>query len=346
MIAYLLTGVVVTTGLIASVLIDDFKKYENERKIINTAQDISEQNNTLNKIVSLDSAISKGEVNNNLSNSKLLANKPMAMKIVSFENGKKEKDIVNRYASAAKIILKDSPNANINCSVLASTNLITVEECETVHEKNYNFYHKLDNGNIAYQVEDNNVKKYVSEIEAHKYNLKIDDVSGANNKVVLDKNYISAPNKFIDKKNLNEKENSLIKVRNYIKNSNYILASSELYNLKKNNYEFNPFISSLYVQLFDEVYSKTKDATSGENYELKLKIQSEFMKLTKNSNILENLDVENHLNAKLFIASMVDNYNSIRTLEKQQNIVSESLPLLNNFVISLNNLGSNTTILK
>ena len=40
-----------------------------------------------------------------------------------------------------KIVLNNNPNEDVNCSLLVSTDLLTYDECEKIHDKNYSFFH-------------------------------------------------------------------------------------------------------------------------------------------------------------------------------------------------------------
>lgn len=346
----LLIAGVVTAGMFTTLIVTDLKKYEEERNNINIAQKISHQNNTVNRIINIDSAINGRNINSSLSNSALLTTKPISFKIVNFENGESEKVVVNKYSTAVKEIFKTKPNSDITCSLLAETQIITIEECNQVHDKEYDFYHKTQEGNVAYEVSNEKVGKYITEMEANRYNLETTDIS-VDKKIVLDKNYIATVNKFLTKKNKENKENEIERVKNFTKNGDYLLASAEIYNMKKHNYQYTPLISNLYLQLLDDIEAKTSDAVEGtEDYQIRLKVQAEFIKLTKSSNMLSNMETKDFPLADKFIKSIATNYAEIQTIEliarKSSDDSVNILPSLGDYKQSITLMGTNVSQIK
>lgn len=327
-------------GVAVSLLISDFKQYQSERNDINKAKQLSEQNRAIGNVINIENHSSGLKLNSNLSNSQLLHTKPISYRISEFKEGSKEQDIANRYAEAAKIVLKDNPNLDINCSLISNTNLITFDECLTVHDKEYDFFHKTDDGSLAYNLTNENVKKYAIQIEANKYNLKTEEIDN-NNKIILDKRFVDPNNTFLNKKNSDLVEKNLNTIKNHLLNKNYLLASAGLYNIKKNNYQQIPLISNLYSQLLEEIEVLTKNSLPGTyEHDLRLKIQAEFLKLTKVSNIMETIKHNNNLLANDFIESIVSSYSVIENNEKILTKDIESLPSKNDFIMQLSKFKS------
>ena len=338
MLLYIVSGIA-ATALITSVLTFNLKKYEEERESVNTAQSISDNNKFVNKIINLDSTVGIN-TNPNLSNSQFFKDKPITNKIVEVE--KSERDLINKYSEASKVLLAKNPNQTITCSLLVGTNLISLEDCNKIHDKNFNFYHKNTDGNLAYKIENDKVNKYISKIESNRYNINIEDVSKGDNVYSVDKNFLTNQNKFINNKSLIEKENKIIKIKNYIEKEDFLLASALLYNMKQNSYDYTPLISELYIKLFTDVEIKTKDAiSSSSEYELRKNIQLEFLKLTKCSNIMENLNLENQEYAKNFINDIRLQFNNLVTSTN-----SNLMPTVQEFQKAYGILGLNTTIIQ
>jgi len=338
MFIYIVSGIA-ATALITGFLTINLKKYEEERESVNTAQSISNNNKFVNNIVNLDSTVGVN-TNNNLSNSHFFKDKPITNKIVEVD--KSERDLINRYSDAAKKLLASNPNTTITCSLLAGTNLISLDDCNKIHDKNFNFYHKTTDGNLAYKVENEKVNKYISKIESNRYNIEVEDVSKGENVYSIDKNFLSNQNKFINNKALIEKENKIVKIKNHIKNQDFLLASAMLYSIKQNSYDYTPLISDLYIKLLTDVEIKTKNASSSSSdYELRKNIQTEFLKLTKCSNIMENLNLENQEYAKAFINDIKLQFNNLVT-----SINKDVMPTPQEFQKSFDTLGANTTIIQ
>lgn len=332
----ILVGVIVL-GFSVGIIIQDFKTYQNERNDINEAKQISGQNQAVGNIVNIENSTTGLKTTGNLVNSQLLSTKPVSYKIVEFSGGTTERDIANKYAEAVKIVLEENPNVDVNCSLLSETDQITYDDCLTVHDKEYDFFHKTNNDSLAYDVENENIKKYVIQIEANRYNLKTNEVN-TDDKIVLDKRFVNPNNIFLDRKNAEILENTFNNIKSNLNNKNFLLASSDLYKLKKNNYQDIPIISSLYAQLIEDVETKTKDSTIGsEDYDLRLKVQSEFLKLTRVSNIMENLKSNNSVLVNNFIDSVATNYSTIENIELtlSRDNISNVLPTKNDFINQL-----------
>lgn len=339
MLPFVLIGTIFT-GLTVAVLLDDFKTYQSERVDINKAKEVSSQNRAVGNIINIENHTTGVKLTSSLSNSQLLHTKPMSYKVSEFKEGSFEKDIANRYAEASKIVLNNNPNEDVNCSLLVSTDLLTYDECEKIHDKNYSFFHKTEDGSLAYDLEDENVKKYALQIEANKYNIKKEELNSSD-KIVLDRRFIDPNNSFLNKKNSAMIEKQVNDIKTHIASKNYLLASAGLYNLKKGNYQKIPLISSLYIQLLEDVENLTKDSIAGSyEYDLRLKIQSEFLKLTKTSNIMETLKESNSTLAIDFIRSIGTSYSTIENISRVSTKDIKSLPSKNDFLLELSKINN------
>lgn len=326
MLQMMILGTIVT-GLAMVLFIFDFKEYQSERNAINVAKNITEQNKVVGNIIAIEKLTQGTNFNADLTNSNLLSSKPLDFKI-SYVNDANERVIINKYEQAVKKVFETSPNSEPDCVILSETKFISQEDCEKVHTKNYDFFHKTEKGHLAYKVSDDNVNKYVQQIEAYKHNLKTTDVVSADEKVVLDTRYTEVNSPFLTQQNLIKRSEVVNKISKSINSDDYLLASSNLYNIKKDNYQDDKTVSSLYVKLIEDVEKSTKTAESGsEEHELRLKIQTDLLKLSNSSNILESLKNHESEEIKSFVKSIVSNFDEIKQNEDLLSGGSTEIPL-------------------
>lgn len=311
------------SGVAVIMFIKEFKNYHTERNDINLAKNISEHNNSVGNIIAIEKLTHGTNLNSDFTNSELMNIKPLTFKISEIQGGDRERDIINKYEQAVKKVFETDPNSEPDCTLIASTNILSQEECEEVHLKSYNFFHKTEDGLLAYKIENENVKKYAQQIETNKYNINKKDFK-EEDKVFLDTRYLEVNSPFLSKQSLLKKEETIKEVKKEIENEDFLLASSNLYNLKKGDYKDDKNLASLYSKLIEDIEIFTKDAQKGsEQYDLRLKIQSEFLKLTRNSNIMESLKVYESENLKNFINSIDANFDEIK--ESEENLSQSSL---------------------
>lgn len=313
MLQSIILGILVA-GLATVILLNNFKEFENERNDINLAKNITDKNKVIGNLIAIEKLTQDTNFNSDLTNSQMLASKPLDFKISYVENAS-ERALINKYEEAVKKVFETDPNGEPDCVILSQTNFISEEDCEKIHTKSYEFFHKTEKGDLAYKVENENINKYVKQIEAYKHNLKPDDFS--DEKIVVDSRFLEVNSPFLTNQSLIKKREALSKIEKGINTDDYLLASSNLYNLKKGNYQDDKALSSLYVKLIEDVEKATKESLKdSEEYELRLKIQTEFLKLSNSSNILESLKNHESSYVKNFVDSISLNFDEIKEKEE------------------------------
>lgn len=286
MIAYVVMASAIVVAVGTHYIYDDYKKMEDERQIIKSADSLSKKNKSINELLVIESGINNS-TSDLLNDSLLLKNKPIVSRIVDSGN---DEEIINRYHNALKIALKTNPNIDVNCSILSATQAITEQDCLKVHDKKFNFYHKDLDGNVQFKVNDEKTKNYLSQIQANKYNLTTDNVKNSDEYFSINKNYItvsSSTQNFIKNNRSTSDEKIIKEIESQIKNNNYTSASKGILNLQQKSVGVNPKVASLYQDLLIKVSdASSANATDNEVIEAKKSIQEDLIRVSDNPNML------------------------------------------------------------
>ena len=331
MIAYVVMASTIIVAIGANYIIDDYKKLEEERQIIKSADILSKKNKSINELLVIESSINT--TNTELMNdSILLKNKPIVSRIVDTGD---ESEIINRYHSALKIALKTNPNIDVNCSILSATEVITEVDCLKVHDKKFDFYHKDLYGNVQFKVNDEKTKNYLSQIQANKYNLSTENVKNSDEYFSINKNYItvSASTQNYIKNNKSALDEKIIKeIEVHIKNNNYSNASKEILNYQQKYIGVNPKLASLYQELLIKISDASiSNTTSNDIIEAKKIIQEDLIRISDNPNMLNTILGKNEKVDEL----LKETKNNIDTIIRDSGLYSQILSQKKDAFISI-----------
>lgn len=172
-------GAVITIGITGALLISLHSENTKEK------QEASMAKNIVNNGIYLQKALNGNNVKNRAS---LIRNNEMPISSLIVKDHEYTEEDINAFSKnyeATFVLLQDNPNleeAELTCSLLASTNKVTFDECQSIEGKKFKMY-SITNDSLNYDISENSqkVQEYAKRIQSHHLNINTEELTLKNN---------------------------------------------------------------------------------------------------------------------------------------------------------------------